>query len=152
MSRTQFPIAPLAILIIIGLLILGGFAFYRISWLDGYKTGQLVAAGIADGTVAPYVPYRPGCGGVLLTLGVAFLLILVAGKFFRFWAWNAAWGPGMMARGKKGEYWAKHWHQHRPHHGPMPPWCWDWEEPSEEKTEEPQPDAHAGDPDAKAEV
>ena len=151
MSQTRFPFAPLAILIIIGLLMLGGFAIYRISWLEGYKTGQLVTAGIAGGTVMPYAPYRPGCGGVLLTLGVAFLLILVAGKFFRFWAWKSAWGPGMKSGGPESERWVRRWHRHGPH-GPMPPWCWDWEEPSEEKTEEPQPDADAGDPGAKAEV
>jgi hypothetical protein len=68
MSRTWFRLAPLAILIIIGMLIAGGFVFYRISWLEGYRTGQMVAAGVADGTVVPYVPHQPGCGGLLLTL------------------------------------------------------------------------------------
>ena len=151
MSQTRFPFALLAILIIIGLLMLGGFAIYRISWLEGYKTGQLVAAGIADGTVMPYAPYRPGCGGVLLTLGVAFVLIVVAGKFFRFWTWKAGWGPGMTSGGPKSERWVRHWHRHGPH-GPVPPWCWDWEEPSEEKADESKPDMDAGDPNAKAEA
>ncbi len=148
MSRTRFASLPLIALIIIGLLIMGGLAISRISWAEGYKTG-LLAAGVADGAVIPYVPNTPGFGGFLLTLGLIFILLLVIGKFFRFWAWKAAWGPGMMARGKKGEHWAKHWHQHRPH-GPIPPWCWDWEEPSEEKPEEPEPDVDTGDPDAKA--
>jgi len=134
MSQTRFPLFPLAILIIIGLLIMGGFSIHRISWMDGYKTGQLVARG-ADGAVMPYPPYQSGCGGPLLTLGVIFLLFLVVGKFFRFWAWKMARGPWMMAHGLKGERWARHWH--RPH-GPMPPWCWGWEEPSKEETEEAQ--------------
>ena len=151
MSRTWFRLAPLAILIIIGMLIVGGFVFYRISWLEGYRTGQMVAAGVADGTVVPYVPHQPGCGGLLLTLGAIFLLLLVAGKFFRFWAWRAAGGPGMMPHGQKSEYWARHWRRHRPH-GPVPPWCWDWEEPSEEKAEEPTPDTDAGDADSVATV
>jgi hypothetical protein len=151
MSRTWFRLAPLAILIIIGMLIAGGFVFYRISWLEGYRTGQMVAAGVADGTVVPYVPHQPGCGGLLLTLGAIFLLLLVVGKFFRFWAWRAAGGPGMMPHGQKSEYWARHWRRHRPH-GPVPPWCWDWEEPSEEKAEEPKPDTDASDADSMATV
>jgi len=151
MSQTRFPYAPLAILIIIGLLMLGGFAIYRISWLEGYKTGQLVAAGIADGTVMPYAPYRPGCGGLLLTLGVAFVLIVVAGKFFRVWAWKSGWGPGMTTGGPNSERWVKNWHRHGPH-GPVPPWCWDWEEPTEEKAHEPKPDVDAGDPHATADA
>jgi hypothetical protein len=144
MSQTRFPYAPLAILIIVGMLILGGFAIYRISWLDGYKTGQLVAHG-AEGTVVPYLPYRgPGCGGLLLTLGLIFLFILVIGKFARFWAWRSGWGP-------KSERWVRRWHGHGPH-GPVPPWWWGWEEPSEEKADEPKPDTNAGDVEAKAEA
>jgi hypothetical protein len=148
MSKSRVPLFPLAIVIIIGLLIMGSFAVYRISWLDGYKTGQLVAHG-ADGTVMPYPPYQPGCGGLLLTLGVIFLLILVVGKFFRFRAWRGAWGSGRMPGGPKSERWVKHWHRH---HGPMPPWCWEWEESSEEEAEEPKPDAEAGDTDERAEA
>jgi hypothetical protein len=150
MSQTRFPLFPLAILIIIGLLIGGGFAIHRISWLDGYKTGQLVARG-ADGAVMPYPPYRPSCVGPLLTLGVIFLLLLVAGKFFRFWAWKAASGSGASPAGPKSERWVKHWHRHRPH-GPMPPWCWGWDEPSEEETMEPESDADTGDTDVRAEA
>jgi hypothetical protein len=140
MSRTQFPLAPLAILLIIGVLVVGGFAFYRISWLEGYRTGQLVAAGVADGAIVPYAPYRLGCGGLLLALGAIFLLILAVGKFFRFWAWKAAWGPGMKPGGPEGDRWVRRWHRHGPH-GPMPPWCWDWEEPSEEEAEGPRADS-----------
>jgi hypothetical protein len=92
----------------------------------------------------PYMPYQPGCGGLLITLGAIFLLLLVVGKFFRLWAWRAGGEPGMMTRGEKSEHWAKHWHRHRPH-GPMPPWCWGWEEPSEEKAEKPEPDTEVGD-------
>ena len=150
MSQSRFPLFPLAVLIIIGLLIMGGFAIHRISWLDGYKTGQLVARG-ADGTVMPYPPYQPGCGGLLLTLGVIFLLLIVAGKFFRFWAWKGAWGSGATPGGPKSQRWVKHWHRHRPH-GPMPPWCWDWEEPSEEETKEPESDTDTGDTDVRAEA
>jgi len=158
MSRTRFLSTPLAALIIVGLLIMGGLAISRISWAEGYKTG-LLAAGLADGAGVPYIPgsrgfgvpgfWGPSFGGLIITLGLIFVLFLVAGKFFRFWAWNAAWGPGTMARGTKGEHWARHWHQHRPH-GPMPPWCWGWEEPSEEKPEEPEPGIDTGDPDATA--
>jgi hypothetical protein len=151
MSQTRFPWIPLAILILIGLLMLGGFAIYRISWLEGYQMGQLAAAGITDGRVMPYAAYRPGCGGVLLTLGAIFLLLLIVGKLFRFWTWKTAWGPGGGAGGSERERWVRHWHAHRPH-GPIPPWCWGWEEPAEEKAEKPETDADAGNAEAKAEA
>ena len=151
MSQTRFPWIPLAILIVIGLLMLGGFAIYRISWLEGYRMGQLVADGMADGKLVPYAAYQPGCGGLLVTLGALFLLLLVLGKLFRFWAWKTAWGPGRGAGESERERWVRHWHAHRPH-GPTPPWCWGWEEPAGEKAEEPQPGADTGATEAKAEA
>jgi hypothetical protein len=142
MSKTRFFVVPLATLIIIGLLILGGVAVHRIGWSQGYTMGQLAAGG-EEGVTVPYVPFGLGYpGGLLLTIGLFFLLLIVIGKFFRFfWAWKMFGGPWMMAEGPKGERWARHWH--RPPHPPMPPWCWDWEKPSEAETEA-EPDAEAG--------
>ena len=145
MSRTRFLVVPLVGLIIVGLLILGGFAIHRIGWAEGYRMGQL-APGADGGVVPPYAGYGFGFPGFLLTLAVIFLLILVIGRVFRFMMWGLPWGPRMMhALGpegrrwkmpgrSKGEFRAKHWHRH---HGHMPPWCWDWEEGSEEA----EPDA-----------
>jgi hypothetical protein len=160
MSRRWFPflLSALAALIVVGLVIVGGFAIHRISWSQGYRTGQLAAGG-EEGALAPYAPYRLGRPGLLLTAGVLLLVLLVIGKFFRFWAWNMAWGPWMMAggpwatgRGPTGRHWAAPWaahragHWHRPH-GPMPPWCWGWEQPPEEGAQE-QEQENAGEPDA----
>ena len=144
MSKAKFLVVSLAALIIIGLVILGGLAIHRTGWSQGYEVGQL-AAGSEEGAAVPYGPYGFRYSGLFLTIGLLLLLLIVVGKFFRFWAWKMAWGPSrmawgpwMMAHGPKGERWARHWH--RPHR-PMPPWCWDWEEPSEEKAE---PDAGTG--------
>jgi hypothetical protein len=149
MSKIRFLVVPLAALIVIGLLILGGFAIHRIGWTEGYRMGQLADSG--GGAVAPYESYGFGYPSLFLTVGLLLLALIVIGKIFRFWAWKMAWGPWMMAgrpwrmaAGPKGERWARHWasHWHRPH-GPMPPWCWGWEEPSEEKAEQAEPDAEA---------
>ena len=127
----------LAALIVVGLVIGGGFAIHRISWSQGYRMGQLAAGG-EEGALAPYGLGRPG---LLLTAGVILLVLLVIGKFFRFWAWKMVGAPWMMAHRPEGARWARHWH--RPH-GPMPPWCWGWEEPSEEKAEGVKPDMEPG--------
>lgn len=153
MSKTRFLLVPLAGLIVIGLLIMGGWAIHRTGWSEGYAMGQLAAGGEAGGTA----PYGLGLSlflpwGVGLFFTVALLLLLgVIGKIFGLCAWKMAGGPWMTARGRRkmadgasGERWAGHWH--RPH-GPMHPWCWGWQEPSEEKTE---PDAETGNAEAQS--
>lgn len=146
MSHKRFLTAVLAAVLVVGLLIVGGSAIRQSAWSQGYMMGQLAAGG--DGAVAPYAPYGyPGrffgyssslCGvGPLFTLGLLFLLFVVVGKAFRFWAWKKVSGP-------EGERWAKHWAEHwRRHHGHRPPWCWD-----QEKAEQAEPDAGAGDAEA----
>jgi len=130
MSKKWFVVRALATLIIISLLILGGFAIHRIGWLQGYRMGQLAASSERSMTV----PYSFGYPGLFLAVGLILLLLVVIGKFLRL----LIWGPWAMACGPKGAHWARHWR--RPH-GPMPPWCWGWEEPSKEKAE---PDADTG--------
>ena len=146
MSKTRSFWGPLVALIILGSLILGAFVFHRIGWTEGYRMGQLTASA-GDGAVVPYAPYGPSCGGLFLTLGVIFLMLLAFGTIFRLWAWKMGWGHWMMAgesgkmpNGPKSKSWAEHWHRHR-HHGPMPPWCWDWEEPAEEPEADAEDDA-----------
>lgn len=140
MSKIRFLVVLLAALIVIGLVILGGLAIHRIGWSQGYKVGQL-AAGSEEGATVPYGAYGFGPSGLFLTIGLLLLLLIMIGKFFRFWAWKMAGGPWMMAGSPEVKRWARHWH--RPH-GPMPPWCWGWEEPSEEKAEKAEPDAETG--------
>jgi hypothetical protein len=141
MSRKWFLAVPLVALMIMGLLILGGLAIHRIGWSEGYRMGQLAASG-EGGVTSPYAPFGLGRPGLFITVGLGLLLLVVIGKVFRFWAWMT-WGPWMIAGGPMGTHWARH--GVRPH-GPVPPWCWDWGKPPEEKAE---PDAEAGD--AKAE-
>lgn len=136
MSKTRFLIVPLAALIMVCLLILGGFAIHRIGWSQGYRMGQLVAGDECAAKV-PYAPYGLGFPGLFLTVGLLFLLLVVVGKFFRFWAWKTFGGPWMMTHGPRSEYWAKRWHRY---HGPMPPWFWGWEEPPEKA----EPDTETG--------
>ena len=152
---TMVGLAALAALIVFGCLVIGGFAVYRSGQSQGYMMGRLSASG-DDGAIAPYAPYGFGYPSrhssfapFLCSAGLFVLLLVAAGKFFRFRAWKAAGGP-------EGERWARHWpfgkapsrhgaqDWHR-RHGPMPPWCWGWEKPPEEKAEEAEPDAETGD-------
>jgi hypothetical protein len=143
MFNRRFFVAPLIGLIIIGLLILGGYALYNTGWSQGYTLGQL-AAGHEGQAVAPYMPFGFGFPGPLLTILLLLLLFVVISKLFHLliWTmiggrWMMAGGPWHMADGPQG----RHWHRH---HGPMPPWWQDWEKPSEEQSGEAEPDTGAG--------
>jgi hypothetical protein len=131
MFRTRFLAASLAGLIIVGLLILGGFAIYRIGWTEGYGMGRL-AVGTDGGVLPPYGFFGFGFPGFLLTLGVILLLLVVIGRVLRFWMWGMFLGRHMMpggrwkmADGPASGPWARHWQAHGRH---APPWYWDWEE------------------------
>jgi len=158
MSRTWFVWRALAALIIIGLLVGGGWAIYRTGWSQGYTNGQLAAA-TEEGGVMPYPPYafgypRPPTAlapvllglGLLGLFGLLVLPLLAIGKMISFHARGMAGGPGGAFPGRKMADWSKegpptwirHWHRD---HGRRPPWCWDWEEPADEQTKETGPDA-----------
>ena len=157
-KRSWFVVRALVTLVVVGLLIAGGFVIHRLGWSQGYRMGELTAGG-EESAAPPYAPFGFGRPGLLLTAGLLLLLLIVIGKFFRFWAWKMACGPWMMAggpwimgNGPKGKHWAapRAWHWHRAHpHGPMPPWCWGWEEPSsEEDTGGVEPSAETGNAEA----
>jgi hypothetical protein len=148
MSKTWFVWRALVALIIIGLLVGGGWAIYRTGWSQGYMTGQLAAAA-EEAVVIPYPPYafgypgRPvvlGGLGLLVLFGLLVLPLLVIGKMARLHAGRMAGGPGKMADWPKEgpPPWIRHWHRDR---GRRPPWCWDWEEPADAQTKETGPDA-----------
>jgi len=153
MSKLWFLVRTVVALVVVGLLIVGGLALYRTGWSQGYVAGQLAAEG-EDIATAPYPRYgfghmgRPfGFTPFLFGAGLLFLLLVVAGQFFRLLAWRKvmAGRPWPMAA-----HWGRHWRRFggpMPH-GPVPPWCWGWEKPSEEtarKTEsEAGPDADIG--------
>jgi hypothetical protein len=161
MSRARFLVVSLAALITVALVVVGGLAIYRIGWSEGFKASQLM--GRTAEQVLP--PSSFGYPGLLLTLAVIFVLLIVVGRFLRFSAWRhgAAWGPWMMAGGPwraQGEGWARHpgprpfgqeawagWHRR---HGPMPPWCWGWEEPSGHEDEEAKPASRNAEPKAQS--
>jgi len=146
MSKTWFVWRALVALIIIGLLVGGGWAIYRTGWSQGHMTGQLAAA-VEEGAVIPYPPYafgypgRPvvlGGLGMLVLFGLLVLPLLAIGRM--------AGGPGGSFCGRKMADWSKegpppwirHWHRD---HGRRAPWCSDWEEPADEQEEETGPDA-----------
>ncbi len=120
-------------------------------WWQGYVTGRL-ESGEGEGSVLPYVfsdrrhaSVAPlACGAGLLILGLPLVLLVLGGLFFRRRTWKAAGKPC----GPSGA-----WHWHKPSeeeiarmkawhkaHGPVPPWCREWEEPAEEGAEKPADD------------
>lgn len=135
MSRTRLVLVPLIMVILIGLLIGGGWAVHRIGWSEGYAAGVRAAAG--EVTVVPYAPAGVGRVALFLAAGLAFLVFVAfVGKLLRLWAFGAMMGPWMMSGGPwknapvgpNGEYWASH---RRHFHRHVPPW-WCWEHPSDE--------------------
>ncbi len=149
MSKARFVLIPFIALVVIGLLIMGGWAIHRIGWSEGYAFAQQAAG--SEATTVPYAPSGLSYVALFLTAGLAFLFLLaVMGKLLSLWAWKAVGGPWMihgMARrmsvGQNGESWSKYWHRH---HRPVPPWCWDWEKREEEQAEKaaPKPGAETG--------
>jgi hypothetical protein len=133
-----------ATLILIGLLVGGGFALYYAGVFRGYAVSELAAEGeeVARPAFLPggflpfgYHHYRPfGVIGMLFRIVLFFVFIGIIAKLIRFVVWGSvfrhAWyGP-----------WGKPWHGHRAwrtyrrharfhrYGPPMPPWCWDWDE------------------------
>jgi hypothetical protein len=146
MSRKWFLVKALVSLILIGLLIGGGFAIHYLSWSQGYAAGQLAAEGEEVAT-PPYLPggfghpgwhYHPfGVLGLLFKIVLFFLFIAIVAKLIRFVIW------GSVSRHAMARPWYRYWRRaHRRYvrwhrmHGPMPPWCWDWDEPDDEDAKE----------------
>jgi len=145
-----------AMLILIGLVVAGGFAIHSLSWSRGYTAGQLAAEGEEVAT-PPYLPdesgyllwharsvHRPfGVVGTLLKIGLCILFFIIVFKLIRFVIWGSVFRHAMAGP------WAKHWHGHpgwRAYwrrapwhrvHGPVPPWWWDWDEEDQEADKEP---------------
>ena len=151
MSKKWFLWRALGTLVVLGLLaslvIVGGAALQRASWSQGYAAGQQ-AAGIEEGEAMPEtLPYthrgfgrpgrhyfHPGYFGIgwIVKIGMFFLLLAVIGKIFRWMIWGGVMMRGGYRRGR---------------HGPVPPWCWDYAESSEEQAEQDQaePDVETDD-------
>jgi hypothetical protein len=146
-----------AMLILIGLVVAGGFAIHYISWSQGYSAGQLTSEGEEVAT-PPYFPgdsghfmwharsvHRPfGVIGALFRIGLCILFFAIVFKLIRFVVWGSVFRHAMAGP------WAKPWcgphgrraygrhaRWHKMHGPPMPPWCWDWDEGDEEADEKP---------------
>ncbi len=123
-------------LLIIGALMVSSYA----GWSQGYVMGLAAESGGEGSVVAPYV-VPPGYGygygfhpffwGIGLFFKVAFFLFffMMIAKFFGFWAWRMAGGPG----GHWGHH--KHWHPES-----CPPWAFGEEGPSSEKPKDDEAD------------
>jgi hypothetical protein len=139
-----------AMLILVGLLVAGGFAIHTISWSQGYATGQQAAEGAEVVEPLPYLYYggHPtmlwGIARPLMCIGGFLLILFVVSGFFRALTWHRMstcgpwatwhhWGP----HPRQAARWAKHWRRH----GPIPPWCWDWDEDEETEKADKEPDA-----------
>lgn len=131
MSRARFVVVPVVSLVIIGLLIAGGWAVHRIGWSQGYAMGQLAAEGEAASSLA-YGPSGAGYVGLFLLLAFVLLLVVgIVGKLLRFLAWSAV-------AGSDGAEWARRWH--RVHH-PIGPWSRQWEGRAHTSNWHPEPGA-----------
>jgi len=151
MSKKWFWWRALATLILVGLLIAGGVAIHYAAWSRGYAMGQLAAEG-EEAAIPPYMPHsgwpfgvvpHPFGVGLLFKVVLGLLFFAVICKIIRFVIWGVAFRPMMAGP------WPRHWHRaywrraarwHRMH-GPVPPWCWGWEEPHEEQPGEVEPEA-----------
>ena len=146
-----------ATLILIGVLVGGGFALYYAGVFKGYAASDLVAEGeeAAKPAFLPdnmphfgyrhYRHYRPfGAIGMLFKVVLCFVFIGIIAKLIRFVVWGSMFRHGWCGP------WGKPWHgphgihgrrahkrhaHHYRHGPPMPPWCWDWDEDENEEAE-----------------
>jgi hypothetical protein len=125
MSKSSLVFVPLVLVIMVGLLIMGGWAIHRIGWTEGYAVGAALAAGEAN--PVPYAPTGLSYVGLFLTAGLAFLILVAfTGKLLSLWAFRGIAGSWMRAHAPMGsrvaphgEDWAAHWHRYHRH---VPPW------------------------------
>ena len=146
MFRTRFLWVPVVGLILIGLLVAGGFAVHRMAWSRGYAVGQ--AAGVEEGE-ALIRPSLFGCGypgryfghpwlGFGLGLvPMLFLAVLALGFFWKL----CGFGMWMLMGPRRRRFYARRrrprgWY---PHHGFPPHWYWDWEEADGDETQDAEP-------------
>ncbi|MGD2079121.1 MAG: hypothetical protein PVH18_12110 [Chloroflexota bacterium] len=139
MFRGRFLSFLFVLLLVVGLLGLAGSSIYRAGWTEGYFAGKVANGGadsVADGAAtgestavapesgpAPAYHYGWGAGGFFETVVKCFLLLLVAGLFFKFIGflmWRRGGRRGWHRHGRHGR-----WHHKerwgRPFDG-TPPW------------------------------
>ena len=126
MVRRHFFWNALLLLVLIGGLLLGGVALYRMGWSQGVLAGSLIEAP-AEGQVIPPAAYYPLHWGygmpffpafipILFCFGGLFLLFILFGGLFRFKRmhhWEGSHNRWKQENGQwKGEAppWVKEWH------------------------------------------
>jgi hypothetical protein len=118
----------MAVVVLIGLLVAGGFAVHRLGWSQGYGAAELTAQG-EEAPTPPLAPpgWRPvgfARGGLLVALLLGLLFFAFIGKLLRVIMWGAMAGPAMCWHARGGSWrHPRHWM-----HGPMPPWYGPWDE------------------------
>ena len=151
MSKRGFLWRTLAMLVLVGLVIAGGFAVHYLAWSRGYAAGQLAEGG-EEVEMPPYLPHgfgyygRPASfmfgAGMLFKCLLGLIFFAVVCKLIRFVVWGAAFGPAMCGPWPKHlhrGHWrrARRWRRRHWMHGPpLPPWFWDWDEDEEDAEED----------------
>lgn len=126
-SRNWFAGRAVAAIVLIMLLVAGGFALHRLGWSQGYVAAELVAQGGEAPTplLAPsgWRPVGVGRGGLLLiSLIVGLILVAFVGKLLRVIIWGAMARPAMCHHAVGGSWRHKrHWMN-----APGLPWYGPW--------------------------
>ncbi len=129
--RGLFRVLVIALLIF-GALMIGSYA----GWSQGYVSGLAVGNAGEGSVVVPYaMPYGYGFHpffwgiGLFFKLAFFFFFFMIIAKFFGFFAWRMAGGPG------------GHWKHHRHWHPEArPPWATGEEGPSSERSKDDEAD------------
>jgi hypothetical protein len=125
-SRNWFVWPALAAVVLLGLLVGGGFAIHRLGWSQGYAAAELTAQG-EEAPTPPLAPpgWRPvgfARGGLLVSLLLGILFFAFVGKLLRVIMLGAMAGPAMCRPAMDGSWrHPRHWM-----HGPMPPGYGPW--------------------------
>jgi len=112
MFSRRWYIAPLVLILIVGLLGAGGYAIHRAGWMQGYAMGQLATAGKETASMpwaarafgpwghgyrAPFFGHSPFRSGFSLVIGIVVLMLaakcmayLLFGRHVRHPEWAAA--------------------------------------------------------------
>ena len=159
MLSRRWYIAPLVLILIVGLLGAGGYVIHRAGWMQGYAMGQLATAGEETapmpyaarvfgpwgrGYRAPFFGRSPLLSGFSLVIGIVVLILvskcmvyLLFGRHMHHFKWAAARKgrvpfEGTMY-GPAGRARARRWHRM---HCQMSPWFDEGDEMSNEGEDE----------------
>jgi hypothetical protein len=127
-SRNWFVWRAVAAVVLIGVLVAGGFVIHRVGWSQGYAAAELTAQGAEAPTplLAPpgWGPVGLARGGLLASLVLGLVFFALAGKLLRVIMWGVMAGPAMGWHAMGGSWrHPQHWM-----HGPVPPGHGPWYE------------------------